>query len=77
MASAPNRQRAVIRFLILSTSRVLQEMRLLAFSDLHRDRSAARRLTRMAAEADVVVAAGDFATRRSSNVGPDGRWFEL
>ena len=37
-------------------------MRLLAFSDLHKDRRAAERLVQMAEEADVVVGAGDFAT---------------
>jgi Icc-related predicted phosphoesterase len=36
-------------------------VRLLAFSDIHRDDRRARRLADMAAEADVVVAAGDFA----------------
>jgi Icc-related predicted phosphoesterase len=39
-------------------------MRLLAFSDLHRDRAAARRLVELSAEADVVVGAGDFASMR-------------
>ena len=37
-------------------------MRLLAFSDVHRDRRQAERLADMAADADVVVAAGDFAS---------------
>ena len=37
-------------------------MKLLAFSDLHRDVGQARRLVGMAAEADVVIAAGDFAS---------------
>ena len=37
-------------------------MRLLAFSDVHRDREQAKRLADMAANADVVVAAGDFAS---------------
>jgi len=37
-------------------------MRLLAFSDLHRDRRQAERLVAMAEDADVVVGAGDFAT---------------
>ncbi|HEY6776329.1 MAG TPA: metallophosphoesterase family protein [Thermoleophilaceae bacterium] len=37
-------------------------MKLLAFSDLHRDLGRARRLAGMAAEADVVIAAGDFAS---------------
>jgi Icc-related predicted phosphoesterase len=35
---------------------------LLAFSDLHRDRRKAERLTALAADADVVIGAGDFAT---------------
>ncbi len=37
-------------------------MRLLAFSDLHRDQDRAERLVEQAADADVVVGAGDFAT---------------
>jgi Icc-related predicted phosphoesterase len=37
-------------------------MRLLAFSDLHRDDEGARRLVKLAHEADVVVGAGDYAT---------------
>jgi Icc-related predicted phosphoesterase len=37
-------------------------MKLLAFSDLHRDRRRAERLVDMAQEADVVIGAGDFAT---------------
>jgi uncharacterized protein len=37
-------------------------MRLLAFSDLHRDRRKAERLVAMAEVVDVVVGAGDFAT---------------
>jgi Icc-related predicted phosphoesterase len=39
-------------------------MRLLAFSDLHRDRRAARRIVERAADADVVIGAGDFASMR-------------
>jgi uncharacterized protein len=39
-------------------------MRLLAFSDLHRDHEQAERLTSLAREADVVVGAGDFASQR-------------
>lgn len=39
-------------------------MRLLAFSDLHRNDTAARAIAAASASADVVVAAGDFATRR-------------
>jgi uncharacterized protein len=37
-------------------------MRILAFSDLHRDVEAARRIVEASARADVVVGAGDFAT---------------
>lgn len=37
-------------------------MRILAFSDLHCDLEQAARLTEMAAEADVVIGAGDFAS---------------
>ena len=37
-------------------------MRLLAFSDIHRDLDQARRIADMAREADVVVAAGDFGS---------------
>ncbi len=39
-------------------------MKILAFSDLHRDREAAERLVDMSAQADVVVGAGDFASVR-------------
>jgi Icc-related predicted phosphoesterase len=37
-------------------------VKLLAFSDLHRDLGQARRLVEMARQADVVIAAGDFAS---------------
>ena len=37
-------------------------MRILAFSDLHRDLDQAARLTEMSKEADVVIGAGDFAS---------------
>jgi Icc-related predicted phosphoesterase len=37
-------------------------MKLLAFSDLHRDLDQATRLVEMSAEADVVIGAGDFAS---------------
>ncbi len=37
-------------------------MKLLAFSDLHRDLDQAAELVRMSAEADVVIGAGDFAS---------------
>jgi Icc-related predicted phosphoesterase len=39
-------------------------VRILAFSDLHRDRRRAAKLAEMAGEADVVVGAGDFASFR-------------
>jgi uncharacterized protein len=39
-------------------------MKLLAFSDLHRSRDHARSLVARAAQADVVVGAGDFASMR-------------
>jgi uncharacterized protein len=54
----------VSRFRNLSTLRVLQDMRVLAFSDLHRDRAAARRIVERSADADVVIGAGDFASWR-------------
>jgi Icc-related predicted phosphoesterase len=37
-------------------------VRILAFSDLHRDTDQAARLVEMSADADVVIAAGDFAS---------------
>jgi Icc-related predicted phosphoesterase len=37
-------------------------VRLLAFSDLHRDLGQARKLAEMSADADVVIGAGDFAS---------------
>lgn len=37
-------------------------MRILAFSDLHRDLEQAARLTEMSKQADVVIGAGDFAS---------------
>ena len=39
-------------------------MKLLLFSDLHRDRDAAARLVDLSADADVMVGAGDFAIKR-------------
>lgn len=39
-------------------------MKLLAFSDLHRDTERAERLVELASEADLVVGAGDYATMR-------------
>ena len=38
-------------------------MKLLCFSDLHRDTNAARRLVEIAADVDAVIGAGDFANR--------------
>ncbi len=38
-------------------------MRILAFSDLHRDRARAEQIVAMSSEADVVIGAGDFATK--------------
>jgi Icc-related predicted phosphoesterase len=38
-------------------------MRILAFSDLHRNRDAAQMIVEASREADVVVGAGDFATK--------------
>jgi uncharacterized protein len=37
-------------------------MKILAFSDLHRDHDRAGRLVELAADADIVLAAGDYAT---------------
>jgi Icc-related predicted phosphoesterase len=42
----------------------LQAVRLLAFSDLHRDHDQAAALVKLSQEADVVVGAGDFASFR-------------
>jgi uncharacterized protein len=39
-------------------------VKLLAFSDLHRDREHADRLVELASGADLVVGAGDYATMR-------------
>ena len=39
-------------------------MRLLIFSDLHRDRAAARSVVERAAAVDLVIGAGDFAVQR-------------
>lgn len=40
-------------------------MKLLAFSDVHRDRERAKLLVELASQADVVVGAGDYATMRT------------
>lgn len=39
-------------------------MRVLLFSDLHRDANAARKMVEMSRDVDVVIGAGDFATMR-------------
>src|SRR5262245_13604334 len=39
-------------------------MKILLFSDLHRDRSAAAKLVDLSRDADLVIGAGDFATAR-------------
>ena len=39
-------------------------MKLLCFSDLHRNVEAAEKLVEKSCDADVVIGAGDFATRR-------------
>jgi Icc-related predicted phosphoesterase len=41
---------------------MIRPMRILAFSDLHRDLGQAARLVEASAEADVVIGAGDFAS---------------
>lgn len=40
-------------------------MRLFCFSDLHRDKVAAERVVELSEDADFVIGAGDFATRRA------------
>jgi uncharacterized protein len=40
-------------------------MKLLLFSDLHRDRAAAARMVELARDVDVVIGAGDFANART------------
>jgi Icc-related predicted phosphoesterase len=42
----------------------LAKVKLLAFSDLHRDRGQAKRLVELAQQADIVIGAGDFASVR-------------
>lgn len=44
-------------------------MRVLAFSDLHRAAPAARKLVELSQEADLVIAAGDFANHRQDLAG--------
>jgi uncharacterized protein len=62
LTSAATTSRPISGLRIRLTLRVLQLMRLLAFSDLHRDRGQAGRLVELALSADVVIGAGDFAT---------------
>lgn len=38
-------------------------MKILCFSDLHRDQDAARNLVKLAGDADLIIGAGDFANR--------------
>ena len=38
-------------------------MKILAFSDLHRDMAAAQRIVAASSEADIIIGAGDFATQ--------------
>jgi uncharacterized protein len=53
---------AATNFCQLLTLRVLQALKLFAFSDLHRDRGKAQRVVEQARDADVVIGAGDFAS---------------
>lgn len=62
LTSAASTSRLTSGLRIRRTLRVWQVMRLLAFSDLHRDRRQAERLVELALSADVVIGAGDFAT---------------
>jgi uncharacterized protein len=62
LTSAANTKKPISGLRIRLTLRVWQVMRLLAFSDLHRDRGQAERLVELARDADLVVGAGDFAT---------------
>lgn len=39
-------------------------MKFLCFSDLHRDAAAAKKIVDLSSDADIVIGAGDFATRR-------------
>lgn len=48
----------------LAVRKVDLKMKLLLFSDLHRDREAAEALSTLASNVDVVVGAGDFASLR-------------
>src|SRR5204863_2712535 len=50
------------RMALITSNGTLPTMRILAFSDLHRDLGQAEELVRMANQADVVVGAGDFAS---------------
>ncbi len=62
LTSAASTSRLTSGLRIQRTLRVWQVMRLLAFSDLHRDLRQAARLVELAESADVVIGAGDFAT---------------
>ncbi len=62
LTSAASTSRPTSGLRIRRTLRVCQLMRLLAFSDLHRDLRQAERLVELSQSADVVVGAGDFAT---------------
>ena len=39
-------------------------VKFLCFSDLHRDAAAAKKIVDLSSDADIVIGAGDFATRR-------------
>src|SRR3954453_18673490 len=54
--------RAAWRWCVRTGADRLAAVRLLAFSDLHRDLGQGTKLVAMSAEADVVIGAGDFAS---------------
>jgi uncharacterized protein len=56
-------------FCQLLTLEVLQDLKLFAFSDLHRDRSKTESAVEQARDADVVIGAGDFASFHLGLVG--------
>jgi predicted phosphodiesterase len=43
----------------------VHRMKLLLFSDLHRDKAAATRIVELARGAEVIIGAGDFANART------------
>lgn len=43
----------------------IPRMKLLLFSDLHRDRAAAKRIVKLSVDVEIVIGAGDFATKRA------------